>query len=129
MPTYDYRCNQCGRPFALFYKSYRDYDAAMPVCPHCDSPAVSRQIKRVAIAKPSPNFSQMSSGEMLSVLDGGNSREIGRLFQQVGDSAGVDMGETYTEAGKRLAQGDSIEHVEKDLRAQAGSTEKAAGDP
>ena len=28
MPAYDYRCNSCGRKSTLFYKSYKDYDAA-----------------------------------------------------------------------------------------------------
>jgi putative FmdB family regulatory protein len=119
MPMYDYRCNACGRPFALFYKTYKDYDAAQPVCPHCGSADVGRRIKRVAIASPSRDLSNLSSNEMLSVLDGGNSQEIGKLFQQVGDTAGVDMGETYTEATKRLLKGESVDKVERDLSESA----------
>ncbi|MBI5667244.1 MAG: zinc ribbon domain-containing protein [Chloroflexi bacterium] len=122
MPSYDYRCNHCGRAFALFYRSVRDYEAATVACPHCQSGDVARRINRVAIARPSRNLANLSSGEMLSVLEGGDSREVGRLFQDVGDSAGVDMGETYTQAAKQLLQGDSIQKVERDLRAQSDET-------
>lgn len=120
MPSYDYRCNHCGRSFALFYKSYKDYDAASPVCPHCQSADVTRRIRRVAISKPSRNLANLSSDEMLSVMEGGDSREVGQLFQQVGESAGVDMDETYQQATQQLLKGDSLEKVERDLQAGAG---------
>lgn len=121
MPSYDYRCKQCGRAFALFYKSYKDYDAATPSCTYCGSSDVTRLIRRVSIARPSPNLANLSSGEMLSVLEGGDSREIGSLFQQVGESAGVDLGQTYHEAAERLQKGESIQNVENDLRAQTST--------
>lgn len=120
MPSYDYRCNHCGRGFALFYKSVAEYEAGVPACPHCQSDEVARRINRVAIARPSRNLANLSSGEMLSVLDGGDSREMGQLFQQVGESAGVDMGETYTQATEQLLKGDSVQKVERDLQAKSG---------
>ncbi len=122
MPSYDFRCNSCGRRFALFYKSYKDYEAATPACPHCHSLQVARRITRVAIARPSLNLANLSSDEMLSVLDGGNPREIGTLFQQVGESAGVDMDETYRDATRRLLKGESLESVERDLEGEANSS-------
>jgi putative FmdB family regulatory protein len=119
MPSYDYRCNTCGRTFALFFKSIKDYDPdAVHTCPNCQSRDVIRRIKRVAIQKPSRDLSQLSSNEMLSVLDGGSSREVGKMFQEVAESAGGDMGdlgETYTEATQRLLKGESMESVERDL--------------
>lgn len=121
MPSYDYRCNQCGRSFVLFYKSYKDYDGATPECPHCNSPEVARRIKRVTIAKPGRDMSTMSSNEMLSVMDGGNSREIGQMFQQVADTTGVDPGATYREAADRLTKGESIQSVENDLSSRASA--------
>lgn len=123
MPSYDYRCNQCGRTFALFFKSVRDYETAEPRCAHCQSAAVIRRIRRVAIARPSRDMSGFSANEMLSVLEGGNSREIGTMFQQVAETTGVDPGESYREAAERLARGESIESVEHDLSSGAGSTD------
>lgn len=128
MPSYDYRCNQCGRRFALFYKSYKDYDAATPTCPHCQSADVVRRIRRVAIARPSRNLANLSSDEMLSVLDGGNPKEIGSLFQQVGETAGVDMDATYREATERLLKGESIESVENDLSSRDETSGVSASD-
>ncbi len=81
MPVYDYRCNACGRKAALFYKSYKDYDAANDAnahtCPHCGSHDLTRLISRVAIQKPGHNYANMSSNEMLSVMEGGDSARVG----------------------------------------------------
>ena len=56
MPVYDYRCNQCGRRVALFYKTYKDYDEATHTCPNCGSTDLTRLISRVAIARQSRNY-------------------------------------------------------------------------
>jgi len=120
MPMYDYRCNHCGRKFALFYKSYKDYEAATVfTCPHCQSSDVTRRISRVAIAQPSRDLSNLSADEMLSVLDGGNPREVGKMFQQVAESAGEDLGESFNDAARRLSKGESIDKVERDLAASS----------
>jgi putative FmdB family regulatory protein len=119
MPTYDYRCNNCGRTFALFYKSYKDYEAAeVHACPHCGSADTQRRIRRVAIAQPSRDLSNLSANEMLSVMDGGDSREVGQLFQQVADSTGEDLGATYRETTERLLKGESMDSVERGLAAK-----------
>lgn len=123
MPSYDYRCNQCGRVFALFFKSVKDYETAEPRCTHCQSADVNRRIRRVAIAKPGRDMSSFSANEMLSVLDSGNSREIGTMFQQVAETTGVDPGDSYRDAAERLTKGESIESVERDLSSSAGSAD------
>jgi putative FmdB family regulatory protein len=133
MPTYDYRCQNCGRKFDLFYKSFKDYEAASgQTCPHCGSDQVGRSIRRVAIAKPGRDLSSLNSGEMLNVLEGGNPQEVGRMFQQVADTTGADMGTQFTEAARRLSRGDSIDRVERDLADVSGSTQPstpASSDP
>jgi putative FmdB family regulatory protein len=115
MPSYDYRCNTCGRPLVFSYRTYQAYDEAERVCPHCGSADLTRLISRVAIAKPTQKYANMSSREMLSVLEGGDSREIGTLFQQVG--AGVPSGDgEYHEVTNRLLQGEKPDSIESDLR-------------
>lgn len=132
MPSYDYRCNNCGRTFALFYKSFKDYDPdGTHICPHCQSTDVARRIRRVAIQKPSRDLSQLSSNEMLSVLDSGNPREVGKMFQQVAETAGSDadqLGDTYQEATKRLLKGESMDSVEKDLSARDTPSSSSTAD-
>ncbi len=84
MPQYDYRCKRCRKRFALFYKTYALYDAATPNCPNCGATELSRLITQVAIAKPNRDYSRMSSGEMLSVLETGDEGQVGEMFRQVG---------------------------------------------
>ncbi|MCL4249958.1 MAG: zinc ribbon domain-containing protein [Anaerolineae bacterium] len=87
MPVYDYRCNSCGREVSLFYKTYKDYDAATPACPHCGSSDLERMITNVALQTGSRNYTGMTSGDMLSVLEGGNHHEVNELFRQSGQDA------------------------------------------
>lgn len=125
MPTYEYRCNQCGRPVTLFYKTYREYDAAAPVCPHCQSTQLTRLISRVAIARQGRDFSRMSAGEMLNVLEGGNSTEVGQMFKQLGQDD-ASLGDTYHSATERLLKGEAVEKIERDLSEAAASQPPSA---
>ena len=118
MPAYDYRCNHCGRSVTLFYKTYKDYDAAAHTCPYCQSTDLTRLISRVSVARPSRDFASMSSTEMLSVLEGGDPREVGTMFEQVG-AGDPSLGAEYYEATQRLLRGESPETIEQDLRASS----------
>lgn len=84
MPMYDYRCNQCGRAVSLFYKSYAAYDAAEKHCPHCGSADLTRLITNVTLQTGDVNYRKMSSGEMLSVLEGGKRDEVDTMYRQLG---------------------------------------------
>ena len=125
MPVYDYRCNVCGRKAALFYKSYKDYDAASAnhahTCPNCGSHEMTRLISRVAIQKPSQNYSKMSSGEMLSVLEGGDSREVGRMMHDLGQDEAVSD-PAFGEVTSRLMKGEAPERIEADLGSASANT-------
>ena len=118
MPSYEYRCNHCGRPLTFSYRTYKEYDEAERTCPHCGSADLTRLISRVSIAKPTQKYSNMSSNQMLSVLEGGDSREIGTLFQQVGAAVPSSDGE-YHEVTNRLLQGEKPDSIESDLRGRA----------
>jgi putative FmdB family regulatory protein len=120
MPAYEYRCNSCKRKVSLFYKSYKDYDVASEtghVCPNCGSTDLTRVIGRVAVQRPSRDFTKMSSDDMLSVLEGGDSREVGRMMHQLGQDEAVEDPMMQEVAG-RLMKGDDPEHIERDLEAQ-----------
>lgn len=117
MPNYDYKCKACGERFSLFYKTYADYDAATKACPTCGSESLARLIQRVNVQTPSRDYGRMSSGEMLSVLESGDSRQVGEMFQQIG---GTDpaLGKDYHDATQRLLKGESKGAVERDLQAK-----------
>ncbi len=131
MPVYDYRCNVCGRKSALFYKSYKDYDAATAAhahtCPNCGSHDLTRLISRVAIARPGRDYSKMSSNEMLSVMEGGDSRELGRMMQQMGQDE-VVSDPAFGEITERLVKGDDPAHIEADLGGADSSAAAAPAD-
>ncbi len=118
MPVYEYHCNHCGRNVSLFYKTYKEYDAANKLCPNCGSAGLTRLISRVAIGKPTPDYAKMSSGEMLNVLDGGNSREVGQMMSALGQDEAA-LGQTYHEATERLMKGENPDTIERDLSAMA----------
>ncbi|MCC6803446.1 MAG: zinc ribbon domain-containing protein [Anaerolineae bacterium] len=129
MPVYDYRCNVCGRKAALFYKTYKDYDAANAenahTCPHCGSHDLTRLISRVAIQKPSRDYTGMDSGEMLSVLEGGDSREVGRMMHQLGQDEAISD-PAFGEITERLMKGDDPERIEADMGGSDGGMSGAA---
>ena len=84
MPEYDFRCEDCRHRFNLQYRTYALYDAATPRCPACESDELTRLISRIAIPKGDRNYSTMSSGEMLSVLESGEKPHVDEMFRQVG---------------------------------------------
>lgn len=116
MPVYEYRCNSCQRKVSLFYKSYRDYDAAegARACPNCGATQLTRLISRVAIARPGRDYSTMSSDEMLNVLEGGDSREVGQMMHQLGQDQ-VASDPAFAEATERLMKGENPARIEADL--------------
>lgn len=97
MPQYDFRCKACGQRFSLRFKSYADYDAATPRCPACESSDLARLIKAVAIPRSGRDYARMSSGEMLSVLESGDERQVDDMFKQV---QGRDNAESGPEPGE-----------------------------
>lgn len=115
MPVYEYKCEDCGERFAMFYKTYADYDAATPRCPACGSVDLARLITSVTVQKPSRDYATMSSGEMLSVLESGDSRQVGEMFQQIGGSDPA-LGAEYHDATQKLLGGEKPEKVEQDLK-------------
>lgn len=43
MPTYEYRCNQCGEQFSRIM-SFKEYEAGKVSCPKCNSEEVTQQL-------------------------------------------------------------------------------------
>jgi putative FmdB family regulatory protein len=51
MPIYEYRCEECGKPWSALLMSYASPD---PACPHCGKHALRRLVS---------TFATVSSGE------------------------------------------------------------------
>ena len=84
MPQYDFRCKTCGEVFSVTYRTYAEYDRAAPSCRECASADLARLISAVSIGGLQRDYSKMSSGEMLSVLEAGDRSQVNELFKQVG---------------------------------------------
>jgi putative FmdB family regulatory protein len=125
MPSYDFRCKNCGNEFALFYKTYNDYDTAARLCTVCNSADLSRVIKRVAIQSPTRDYKSMDSGQMLSVLESGDSRQVGEMFSQVAGSS-PELGAEFHDTTQRLLGGESMDKVEKHLQEQDAAKKSPA---
>jgi putative FmdB family regulatory protein len=118
MPTYDYRCNACGRRVTLRYKTYAEYDQATPICSHCGSADLARLISRVAIKRSA--VSRLFDGgwdddAALDELEHGDPRTMGRMLRELGDEMGEDAGPEFDEIVGRLEHGESPEEIEKTL--------------
>ena len=83
MPSYDFRCKECGTEFDLFYKTYADYDAATPQCPNCASTELARVIRRVSLQSGEHDYTRMTSKEMLNVMESGDSQQVDKMFRDV----------------------------------------------
>jgi hypothetical protein len=62
----------------------------------------------------------MGSDEMLSVLEGGDSREVGRMMHQLGQDEAISD-PAFGEITKRLMKGDDPERIEADLGGAGNS--------
>lgn len=119
MPSYDFKCNQCHAKLTLHYRTFKAYDAAIPTCSECGSTDLTRTITSVTIAKGRTHhdYTRMNATEMLSVFESGDSKAVGEMMKQVGDTAPAgQLGENYANAADRLSSGASMNSVERDLR-------------
>lgn len=90
MPEYDFRCDKCAHRFSVNYKTYALYDSATTHCPQCASTELSRLISQVATPKSKRDYRSMSSQEMLSVLESGETGKVDEMFSQVMGSQSAD---------------------------------------
>jgi putative FmdB family regulatory protein len=126
MPTYEFRCNDCGRKVTLFYKTYEDYDQATHTCPRCQGTDLTRLISRVAIRR-SPLSRLMSAGEdvddaALDDLADSDPRTMGRMLREMGSETGEDMGPEFEEVVGRLERGESPEDIESSMPDMMGDS-------
>lgn len=127
MPSYEFRCKQCGTEFSLFYKTYAAYDQATRACPQCASQELARVIRRVNVQAGSHDYARMGVTDMLSVFESGDSKQVGRMFDQIGGTNPA-LAQPYHEATKRLLGGESLDTVERSLQQRDGEQKAAKSD-
>jgi putative FmdB family regulatory protein len=125
MPAYDFRCNNCEEEFSLSYKSVASYAKATPECPNCQSNDLARIIRTVNVASVSRDYTRMDANEMLNVFESGDSKQVGKMFDQIGGTNPA-LGAEYHEATKRLMKGESMDTVETSLQKKQDAKEGKA---
>lgn len=119
MHNYDFRCKDCRTQYSLTVRTYAEHDTLTPICPQCGSSRAAKLISKVAVKATQRDFTGLSSNEMVSVFDSGDSRQVGEMFQQFSDKYGgslsPDQALPYQEATQKLLKGESMDKVERDL--------------
>lgn len=128
MPNYDFRCKTCGTAFTLFYKRYADYEQATPTCPACHSEALSRVITGVSLQAVNRDYTRMSSDEMLSVLENGDAKQVGKMYNQIG-AANPALASEYHQTTQRLMKGEGLESIERSLKEEGEAKQAAKPSP
>ena len=122
MPAYDFRCNNCEEEFTLIYKSIASYAKATPACSTCQAEDLSRIIREVNVAAVARDYTKLDANEMLGVFESGDSKQVGKMFDQIGGTNPA-LGAEYHEATKRLMKGESMDNVEGSLQKKRDTTE------
>jgi len=114
MPTYEYRCLDCRRPFSL-YLSYSEYGQKEVQCPHCGSARVQRRIGRIRVARTEESrLESLADPANLADLEK-DPRAMGRMMRQMSAEMGEDLGGEFDEVVERLEAGQSPEEIEQAL--------------
>jgi putative FmdB family regulatory protein len=115
MPDYEFYCNDCHRLGKLFF-TYAEYDAVVPICPHCGSDKLKRVISRVALVKSEDSrLDSLDPENLMAGVDEDDPRSLGRFMRKMNNEMGEDMGEEFNEVVERLESGESPDSIEKTM--------------
>lgn len=127
MPTYEYRCLDCRRPFSL-YLSYSEYGQKEVHCPHCGSAQVQRRIGRIRVARTEESrLESLADPANLADLEK-DPRAMGRMMRQMSAEMGEDLGGEFDEVVERLEAGQSPEEIEQALPDLGAETSPDEGE-
>lgn len=118
MPTYEYRCNDTGKKFEVTYKTYADFDKAVPVSPFTGSTNVTRLIRPLALKKSqSGRIDRIEAGDptALAELEDSDPKTLGMTLRQLTDRMDEDLGPEFNEVVERLESGQSPDEVETSM--------------
>jgi putative FmdB family regulatory protein len=115
MPTYEYRCKQCGKRVSIF-QTYEEYGVEPAVCPHCASEGLQRLINRVRFARSEEaRLDSLSDPGAWSDFDENDPRSMARMMRKMGEDLGEEMPGEFDEVVDRLEAGESPEDIEKSM--------------
>ncbi|MFP4345203.1 MAG: FmdB family zinc ribbon protein [Anaerolineales bacterium] len=135
MPIYEYRCQECRRRFAVFWRTFSDAKPGEVTCRHCGSEQVKRLVSRVRVVRSEESrMEDLADPGEWGDLDENDPKSMGRFMRKMMNEMGDevdDLGPEFEEVVDRLESGQSPEEIEKevpDLMEGAGEGDFDVGD-
>lgn len=114
MPIYEYRCQDCGRKLAVFWRSRAGIKE--PTCQRCGSKNMTRLISRVRVIRSEESqLEDLADDAALADLDENDPRSLGRWMRKMSQEMGEDLGPEFDEIVGRLEAGEDPEEIEKSM--------------
>jgi putative FmdB family regulatory protein len=118
MPIYEYRCADCKKKVAVFFRSFAAVDQEPAHCPICQGTHLTKMVSKVRVIRGASSSSGGDDGfddSMLDDLDENDPRSLGRMMRRMADETGEDMGPEFGEVVNRLEKGEDPEAIEKSM--------------
>jgi len=115
MPTYDYRCSECGKHNSI-YQTYEEYGAASVVCQYCNGENLDRIFSNIRFARSEESrIESLADPSAWGDLDESDPRSMAKMMRKMGDELGEEMPQEFDEVIGRLESGESPEEIEKNI--------------
>lgn len=115
MPTYEYRCSECGKRVSIFQR-YEDYGKELVQCPNCGSENIERLITRVRVLRSEESrLESLADPSAWDGMDEEDPRAMARMMRKMGNELGEDLPPEFDEVVDRLEAGESPEEIEQSM--------------
>jgi putative FmdB family regulatory protein len=115
MPTYDYRCLDCGKHNSI-YQAYEDYGVTSVVCQYCGSVKLERIINRIRVARSDESrIESLADPSAWGDIDESDPRSMAKMMRKMGNELGEEMPPEFDEVIDRLESGESPDEIEKSM--------------
>ena len=104
MPLYEYRCGGCRRLVTIL--TMRVSEAVDPVCEHCGSRELRRQLSRFAMVRSDDSrLDALTSDAALGGVDESDPKSVARWMRKMGGELGEDVGSDFGDVVDEIEQG------------------------
>jgi putative FmdB family regulatory protein len=115
MPTYEYRCDECGKRVSIF-QSYEEYGEEEVHCPNCGNESLQRLISRVRFVRSEESrLDSLSDPANWDGIDEEDPRSMARMMRKMGDELGEELPPEFDEVVDRLEAGEDPEDIEASM--------------
>ncbi len=128
MPIYEFYCEDCNTIFNFFSKTINT--SKKPKCPRCKTKTLSRQMSAFAFTGKATEegdaddlpFDENKMEKAMQMLAGeadkineDDPRQAANLMRKLSDMTGLELGDSMTEALKRMEAGEDPDAIEAEM--------------